>query len=402
MHKEPEPNALVREKVDQAVEILEEKGLDLWMTFVRETTQARDPCLDLIVGFDLTWPSALMISRTGARVAIVGRYDVENVKNIGAYTTVIGYDQSIREPLLEQIARLNPRQIGLNFSTNDPSADGLTHGMFRMLANLLSGTEYTARIVSAEPVVAALRGRKTPAEIALIRSAIRTSEEILYRLRTQIAPGMMEKEIADLIHQQLEEKGLDTAWERDYCPVVCAGPDAPFGHRMPGDYRVQQGHLLQIDFGVRREGFVADLQRTMYLCRSGENRPPKEVQRAWQAARTALEVGRSTLKPGARGWEVDTAARNSLVTAGYPEYMHAFGHHIGRSAHDGATILGPLWERYGKATDGLVEAGNVFAIELGVYVPSYGYMGCEENVLVTPDGAQYLSKAQETIWCVHA
>ncbi|MGB9872456.1 MAG: M24 family metallopeptidase, partial [Anaerolineae bacterium] len=112
-------------------------------------------------------------------------------------------------------------------------------------------------------------------------------------------------------------------------------------------------------------------------------------------------AGRAALRPGARGWEVDAAARQTLVEAGYAEYLHAFGHHIGRTVHDGATVLGPKWERYGKSIEGVIEAGNVFAIELGVWVPGYGYLGCEEDVLVTPEGAEYLSEPQEEIWCIH-
>lgn len=401
MYPEIDPFAIVREKLDQAVEVLREKDLDLWITFVRETTQVKDPCVDLIVGLDLTWQSALMISRTGERIAIAGRYDVDNLQNIGGYTTVIGYDQSIREPLLEQVFRLNPRKIGLNFSESDPSADGLSHGLFRVIASILGGTEYAARLVSAEAIVAALRGRKTPAEVDRIRAAIGATEGILREVAALVKPGMTEREIADFVHRTVEERGLDTAWEREYCPVVCAGPEASFGHRIPGDHRTRHGCLLQIDLGVRRDGFVADLQRTMYFCRPREEKPPREVQRAWQAARAALEAGRAALKPGARGCEVDAVARSSLVGAGYPEYMHAFGHHVGRNAHDGATILGPTWERYGRSTEGLVEVGNVFAIELGVYVPSYGYIGCEEDVLVTSEGAQYLSEIQEEIWCIH-
>ncbi len=396
-----DPFVVVREKLDQAVGILEEQDLDLWLTFVRETTQVKDPSVDLIVGFDLTWQSALMVSRTGERIAIVGRYDVDNVKNIGGYTTVLGYDESIREPLLEQIQRLRPRQIGLNFSESDPSADGLTHGMFRVLANILGGTEYAARLVSAASVVATLRGRKSQTEIERIRAAIGVTEGILQEVKARIRPGMTEREVADMIHGMVEERGLGVAWEWNFCPIVCAGPEGSFGHRMPGDGRVQEGALLQIDFGVKQDGFVADLQRTMYFCRPGEDGPPEEVQRAWKAAKAALEAGRMALRPGVKGWEVDAVARQTLVDAGYPEYKHAFGHHIGRNAHDGATILGPKWERYGTSIEGVVEVGNVFAIELGVFVPGYGYIGCEEDVLVTPDGAEYLSQVQEEIWCIH-
>ncbi len=391
---------IIREKLNQAVEVLEEKEIDLWLTFVRETTQAGDPCLDLLLGFDLTWQSALMISRTGERIAIVGRYDVENIERVGGYTTVVGYDRSVRGPLLEHLARLGPRKVALNFSESDPAADGLTHGMFRVLAKVVGGTEYASRLVSAEEVIGALRGRKSPAEVARIEAAIQAAEAIFRRTGQLIRPGLTEREIAHFFKEAASQEGLGPAWEADYCPVVTAGPDSPFGHAMPGDFTVQRGCLLQADFGVRKDGFVSDLQRTWYLLGEGKTGPSAEVLAGWEAARKALEAGRATLRPGARGWEVDQAARKTLTQAGYPEYMHAFGHHIGRSAHDGATILGPRWERYGATVDGVIEAGNVFAIELGVQVPGYGYIGCEEDVLVTPQGAEYLSEPQTELWCI--
>ncbi len=397
---EIEPFAINREKLDQAVQVLQEKDIDLWITFARETTQVRDPSVGLLVGFDLTWHSALMVSRTGKRIAIVGRFDAANVENTGGFTTVVAYDQSIRDPLREWVSELNPRTIALNYSENDPSADGLTHGMFRTLANILGGTEYAARFISAEPIIAALRGRKTPTEVGYIRAAIGATEGILREVEALVKPGMSELEIADFIHRTVTERGLGVAWEWDMCPLVVAGPEGTFGHRMPGEYKTQLGGLLQIDFGAAREGFVADLQRTMYFCHPGEKALPDEVERAWRAVRAAIEAARAALKPGARGWEVDTAARSTLVAAGYPEYMHATGHHIGRTAHDGATVLGPKWERYGKSIEGVIEAGNVFAIELGAHVPGYGYLGCEEDVLVTPNGAEYLSEVQEEIWLI--
>jgi Xaa-Pro aminopeptidase len=398
---------VVGEKLEQAVEVLEEKGIDLWVTFVRETMQVGDPCLDLLLGFDLTWQSALMISRSGERIAIVGRFDADNVVRLGegtngtgGYTTVVGYDQSIREPLLAHLTRLDPRNVALNFSENDPAADGLTHGMFRVLSGIISETVYADRLVSAEGVIGALRGRKSPTEIACITAAVQVTENIFYRVGRLIRPGMTEQEVARLFHDAVWEEGMELAWEAGYCPAITAGPDSPIGHSMPGDFALQRGHLLQVDFGVRRDGFVADLQRTWYLLDVGETEPPVEVGTGWEAARRALEAGWAALRPGVRGWEVDRAARETLTQAGYPEYMHGFGHHIGRSAHDGATVLGPHWERYGTSVDGVIEVGNMFAIELGVQVPGRGYIGCEENVLVTADGAEYVSEPQTELWCV--
>lgn len=391
---------IVREKSEQAVEILKEKDIDLWITFVRETSQVKDPVMDLLLGFDLTWTSALLIHRSGLRVAIVGRYDVPNVERLGAYSRVIGYDAAFQQPMIAEIEALHPRQIAINYSESDPAADGLTYGMFRVLSRALAATPYADRLVSAEAVIAALRGRKTASEIQLIRAAIERTEESLAQLERVLRPGVADTEVADFLHNFLRENGYGASWEWSYCPVVTVGPDSVVGHAMPAGLRIKAGNLVQVDFGISRYGFVSDLQRTWYIRPAGETTIPEAIQRAWDATTVALEAGRAALRPGVQGWEVDAAARQALVDAGYPEYMHAFGHHIGRTAHDGATVLGPKWERYGNAVEGVVEAGNVFAIELGAAVPGRGYIGREENVVVTDTGAEYLSHAQERLWIV--
>ncbi|HZY41731.1 MAG TPA: aminopeptidase P family protein, partial [Anaerolineae bacterium] len=133
---------LVIEKVEQAINILREKDVDVWLTFVRETSQLNDPCMSLIVSPDLqmTWHSAFILSKHDDRIAIVGRYDADNIQQTGAYKEVIGYDQSIRQPLVEVLNRLRPQCIAINYSESDPSSDGLTHGMWTQLFRLLDGT----------------------------------------------------------------------------------------------------------------------------------------------------------------------------------------------------------------------------------------------------------------------
>ena len=75
---------------------------------------------------------------------------------------------------------------------------------------------------------------------------------------------------------------------------------------------------------------------------------------------------------------------------------------VGRVTHDGTTVLGPRWERNGSTPDGMVEAGNVFAIELGAEVPGYGWVCLEEDVRVTDTGLEWLSKPQTELWIVPA
>ena len=391
---------IVNEKLDQATAILGELNIDMWMTYVRETVLTPDPCLDLVAGLDLTWHSAFILTRSGERIAIVGRFDGENVRAIGGYTKVITYDQGIRASLFETVSRLGPQTIALNYSMSDPAADGLTYGMQQNLLAAFEGTAYAKRFVSAEKLVAALRGRKSKSEQAHVKAAIRTTEKLLDELGETLKPGLTELHIAEKLHAARRALGLGTAWGEPYCPIVNAGPESAVGHAAPGTIKIARGQLLHVDFGVKQDGFCADLQRMWYFLAKDEKRPPAEVQRAWDACWAALDAGAEKLKPGAVCWEVDAAARASLTKAGYPEFQHALGHHLGRVAHDGASLLGPRWEKYGTAPLGIVEPGNIFTLELGVAVPERGFIGLEEDVLVTESGLEWLSKPQRKIWLV--
>jgi Xaa-Pro aminopeptidase len=162
----------------------------------------------------------------------------------------------------------------------------------------------------------------------------------------------------------------------------------------------KRGELLHIDFGVSQTGYCSDLQRVWYLLDEGETEAPDDVVRAWHAVWAAMDAGAASLRPGAAGWEVDAAARESLTAAGYPEPMYALGHQLGRSAHDGGTVLAPRWDRYGAAPLGAVEEGNVFTLEYGTPVPGRGYIGLEEDVLVTAGGIEWLSTPQRELWLV--
>ncbi len=192
--------SLIQEKIAQAIKILNELEIDLWLTFVRETSAFADPVLPLIYGADLTWQSALILTRSGERIAIVGRFEAETARRTGAYDQVILYDEAFAPVLLDTLARLNPEKIAINYSQDDPVADGLSFGMYQLLTSILADTPFQKRLVSAEKLIAALRGRKTPAEIARIRAAVATTAEIYNATFSRLQPGMSEREIANFMH----------------------------------------------------------------------------------------------------------------------------------------------------------------------------------------------------------
>lgn len=387
-------SSIVQEKVSQAIDILNEKKIDVWLTFVRETTAAGDPVLPLIYGHDLTWQSALILTRKGERIAIIGKYEAETVRRTGAYDQILPYDEAISPVLRSTLEQLNPTQIAINYSQNDVLADGLPYGLYQVLLQHLTGTALVDRLVSAEEVITALRGRKTPGEINRIRQAIETTAEIYINTFDYAKVGMSEAQISEFMHAQLDQFGVGPGWEIEHCPIVNAGPESASGHVGPTQLKIQPGQILHIDFGVKQNDYCSDIQRIAYFLAPGERKVPPEVQRGFDTIVRAIQESVAAMKPGIEGKTVDAIARKIVTDAGYPEFKHATGHQLGRLAHDGAGILGPLWERYGETPNYPIEAGQVYTVEPSLVVPGYGQISTEEDVLVAEDGTIFLSKPQ--------
>jgi Xaa-Pro aminopeptidase len=392
---------IIREKVRQAGVLLGELEIDCWITFVRESQILRDPVLDFLVSADLTWQSALIVTSTGTGIAIVGKYDKQNVLDTGAYTRVIDYVEGIRTPFLRELRALNPGTIALNYSVDSEICDGITHGMFLSMMAMLEEAGLDDRVLSAEPLLSTLRQRKSPAEIRCLQEAIRHTEEIYAIAASRLRHGMTEEQIAAIMRAEVSRRGLSVAWDPTACPAVFTGPDTAAAHYRPTDRVVEPGHVVNMDFGVRVRGYVSDLQRSYYVLREHEIEAPPEVQRGFATIVDAIEKSRQAMKPGITGITVDAVARAVLAGAGYEEFPHALGHQVGRFAHDGTVLLGPAWEKYGRKPFFALEENMVFTLEPRLTVPGHGVITVEEMVVVTPDGAEFLSVPQKVLQCVN-
>ncbi len=121
---------IVKEKIGQVKGILNELSLDCWIIFVRETDIMADPTLPMVVGLSSTWQSFFVYTRTGEAIALVGNFDEEEYTRSGRFTRVIPYVQGVGEDFRKLMAELDPKTIAVNYSVDDPSADGITHGMY--------------------------------------------------------------------------------------------------------------------------------------------------------------------------------------------------------------------------------------------------------------------------------
>ena len=388
---------LIKEKVEQAKSLLKEFNTDCWITFVRESAINSDPSLNFLVHADLTWHSALIISKDGTAHAIVGNYDQKTVEETGAYTSVEGFVEGIKAPFQYYMKKLNPKSIALNYSEGSEIADGITHGMFLTLLNMLKEIGLDDKITSAEKIVSALRGRKSNSEINNIKSAIKVTEEIFDKVTGFIKPGKTEKEIAAFIKAEVEKRKLEYAWEPAVCPAVFTGPETAGAHYAPTDKKVEKGHVLNMDFGVKYDGYCSDMQRTFYILNDDETDAPDDVMKGFNTIVDAIESSKQAIKPGVIAKEIDAIARKIVVNNGYEEFPHGLGHQVGRFSHDGTALLGPPWEKYAQKPFLPIEEAMVFTIEPRLDVPGRGTATIEEMVVVTKNGADWLSHPQKEI-----
>ena len=388
---------LIKEKVEQAVKILSEYSVDCWVTFVRETGIMRDPMLDYLITAGVTWHSAFIVTKKGDTYAIVGQMDRQTIEDLGVYKHIISYVEGIKKPLLEVLKKIKPKQIAVNFSQGSEVCDGLTHGMYLTLHDILAEIGWEDRMISSEKVASSLKARKTPTEVKRMKKAIEETLDIFDLVTEFIKPGRTERDIAEFMINEVERRNLDFAWERNHCPAVFTGPATAEAHYMPTDRKVERGHILNMDFGVKYEDYVSDLQRTFYVLEEGEKKAPPEVQKGFDTIVKAIERAAKAIKPGIQGKEIDDIARKYIVSQGYEEYPHALGHQVGRFAHDGTAILGPAWEKYAQKPFEPLEEGMVFTLEPRLKVPDHGIATIEEMVIIKKDGAEFLSKPQKKL-----
>lgn len=391
---------MILEKQKQAAEILREKNIDMWITFVRETGNIKDPMMEMIVGTGATWLSAFIITKTGETTAIIGSLEEANMKTVGTFQTIVTYLKSIKEDLLNILAKYNPNKIAVNFSRNSSLADGLTHGIYLELMDLFKGTDYTQRLISSEEIVAALRGRKSASELNLIKKAIKETLIVFNEVTNYIRPGISEKNVADFVLDKVKQRGFGLAWDAEHCPAVFSGPDTAGAHSGPTDRKIQRGHVINMDFGINYQGYCSDLQRTWYVLKENESHAPAEVMHGFNVIKDSIQLAANALKPGMLGWEIDKIARDYIVKNGYSEYPHGLGHQVGRAAHDGGALLGPIWERYGNLPFIPIEEENVFTIEPRLTIEGYGIATIEEMVYVTKDGCEFISDPQTEIYLI--
>ncbi|NNF99644.1 MAG: M24 family metallopeptidase [Desulfobacteraceae bacterium] len=381
---------LIKSKIDQTFDLLKDLDIDLWMIFCRESEIMTDPSLAMMVGAHVSAQAAFMFTKTGCSRAIVWKYDAENIQRTGYFDEVEIFTTDFKEVFNRAIAGINPRQIAVNYSLTSSTADGISYGMYLKLKDYLKETPYKACLISAEEFLLKLRSRKTEPEIEKLRIAATISELCWQEALPEIKTGMTEIEIAALIAGRIKGHG----GVQSFPSIVNAGAKTSPGHGLPTTAVLEPGDLLHVDFGAEIDGYCADLQRLAYFLKPGESSAPDVLRKAFNKIKEIVDVSAIGYTVGARGIDIDKAARQMLTAAGYEEYQHSLGHQIGRAVHDGGSRVGPKYEEHDRTPFIPLEAGNAFTVELGVALENIGYVGLEEDLVVTTNGGEFLCNRQ--------
>lgn len=253
--------------------------------------------------------------------------------------------------------------------------DGMTMRVFEWLA-LASGGANISNAVDVGQDLLLVRSYKTADEIALIQAAVDLSEEALRRTIEWAEIGMTELQIAKKLTDEMSNLGTEGL---AFGSLVLTGENSALPHGSTGNRVLGANEFLLIDFGGKKQGYPADITRTFCL-----DEPTEQMREIYNAVLEANLAAQAIAKPGVTCHDVDKAARDVIVAAGYGDYFtHRLGHGLGLSGHELPNIA--------ENNHVPLEEGMVFTIEPGIYLPGVGGVRIEDDVIVTADGIRSLT-----------
>ena len=294
------------------------------------------------------------------------------------------YEQQIREECPGLPAHIRPPAVRLPAATAGVlgqlgwrqvgfEAAHLSVAEFGQFRDALPAVEWKP----CEDVVEGLRQCKDESEIAAIREAIGMAERAFTRFRAGLRPDDTEKQLGDRLEMLLRDEGARCG---SFPAIVGVGERAALPHAPLTRRRVGEGTLLLVDWGANGGLYQSDLTRVLAV-----RRIAPQLEQVYEVVMQAQARAIQRIRPGVQAQAIDAEARSALEEAGFGDFFsHGLGHGIGLEVHEAP------WLRPGSAT--VLKPGMVVTVEPGVYIPGWGGVRLEDDVLVTEDGSEVLTR----------
>lgn len=301
---------------------------------------------------------------------IVPALEQENAATNSDQATVVGWRDGEDPFELVRDALENCTRLGVE-------KEHLTVQAAEALASRVGARE----LVDAGPEIRRLRRIKSSAELEkLARAGVITdavTEEVMLRLHA----GQSELSVAVAVGAAIAAYGATLSFET----LVQSGPNSALPHHQPSDRALKAGELVLLDFGAAFEGYRADTTRMAVV---GE--PNARQLEIHDLVLAAHDAAIEAVHAGATTGDVDSAARKVIEAAGLGDrFFHRIGHGLGLEAHEDPSL--------DPGSDTVLEAGMVFTIEPGIYIPLWGGVRIEDDVVVEATGCRLLTKADRSL-----
>ncbi len=280
---------------------------------------------------------------------------------------------SYDEALVSAAMRLGTRDIGIE-------ASHLTVARQEWLMRTWKSRGAAITLRSTERVVEQFRLVKDVAEVMTMRRAAEGLTAVANEAFGAVRAGVSERDVAAVIEGALRRAG----YERPaFDTIVASGPNSALPHYRAGHRSLHTGDLVVLDFGGVLDGYCSDLTRTVSV-----GQPSPDAARLHAAVREAQTAAIEAVRPGRATTDVDAAARQVLVAHGLGEaFGHGTGHGLGLDVHEEPRVSKPRSD----VPPVRLEAGMVFTIEPGAYLPGFGGVRIEDDILVTETGCEILT-----------
>ena len=253
-------------------------------------------------------------------------------------------------------------------------SDSLTVGLYGSLVEGIDAVQW----VRCQEMVERLRRIKDRDEIRSIRTAVMLAERSFQVIRCGLRAEEHERTVAHALESEIRRFGGRGC---SFPPIVAIGPRSALPHARPQDIPLCGHGLLLIDWGAdSADGYKSDLTRVLL---TGKISP--KLERIYRLVLKAQQRAIKAIRPGAICAEVDAVARKVIADAGFGKYFgHGLGHGIGLDIHEGP--------RLSTVNTEPLKAGMVVTVEPGIYLPDIGGVRIEDDVLVTRDGCEVLTR----------
>ena len=311
--------------------------------------------------------SYLLVQRGNAMILSDGRYETQIAEQCPTLAVAIRPPGQLMPDLLRTVAgELGNQRIGIEACHVSVAAMG------QMQADCPN-----VQWIETSDVVERLRMIKDAGEIAITRQAVEIAEACFGAMIDELDTQWTERAIAFELESKMRALGAEGV---SFPPIVAAGPAGALPHYQPSDTVLGDAATLLIDWGACYRGYASDLTRTLHRSHASDR-----FRRAYQVVLEAQLAAIEAIRPGVTASEVDAAARHVLAREGMDEaFKHGLGHGTGLQIHESP--------RMSSVSEETLVSGMIITVEPGVYFEGDFGIRIEDDILVTDQGREVLSR----------